>query len=568
MTADLLSELNPLAPSDLARPQRDVSPARLGVVISGSLNDNLRVKLDDDLIVEGVAAGSYVTIKGQTDRKFFGLVTDIQLDVTDADLLAQSPPDPGNPRLEIYRGTVAYSVLHVKPMLVKEGQGEAKPVKSVPSHFAVAYRSTPDEVREIFAADERTAYRIGASVEDESIEIRLDLERLIERSSAVFGRSGTGKTFLTLPLLASIIRRDLASVLIFDMHNDYGYTLKGDGGRKLKGLKQLNAICHKVVIATLDEESSKSRGSRPDFALHIGYDQIEPEDIETLRGVLNLNDVQVNALHVLKRRFPNNWVHQLLSSDVSEEVQELFDSNKIAEYTYYAIQRRLGRLLKFDFLRREVTEDFAERVLNHLISGESVVVEFGRYGNDLPAYVFVANFLTRRIHRRYVEMKEAAEGGGGEEPKKLVIAIEEAHKFLEPDVADLTIFGTIARELRKYNVTLLIVDQRPSQIDAEVMSQIGTRITCALSDEEDIRAVFTGIGGAPHLRNVLLSLESKQQALIMGHAVPMPVVVRTTEYGEAIYRQFADPSAEMTPEARAEANRQKLGRRPLDEGLV
>ncbi len=568
MTADLLSELNPFAPSDLARLQRDELPARLGVVIGGSLNDGVLVKLDGDVIIEGVAVGSYVTIKGQTDRKFFGLVTDIRLDTTDA-ALAQSPPTDDDLRLEIYRGTVAYGMLHVKPMLVKEGQSEAKPVKSVPAHFTVAYRATPDEVQEIFAADERIAYRIGASVEDETIEIKLNLERFVERSSAVFGRSGTGKTFLTLPLLANIIRHDLASVLIFDMHNDYGYTLKGDGGRKLKGLKQLNAICQKVVIVTLDEASSKARGSRPEFALHIGYDQIEPEDIEMLRGVLSLSDVQVNALHALKRRFPHAWVRQLLSDDdVSQEVQALFDSNKIAEGTYFAMQRKLSRLLKFDFLRPEVTEDFAARVLNHLTRGESVVVEFGRYGNDLPAYVFVANFLTRRIHRRYVEMKETAEGGGGEEPKKLVIAVEEAHKFLEPGVADLTIFGTIARELRKYNVTLLIVDQRPSQIDAEVMSQIGTRITCALSDERDIAAVFTGISGAQQLRSVLAALESKQQALIMGHAVPMPVVVRTTEYGEAIYRQFADPLAETSAEVRAEINRKKLGRRPLDEGLV
>ncbi|MCS6848572.1 MAG: ATP-binding protein [Anaerolineae bacterium] len=566
MTADLLSDLNPFAPSELARLRRDGLPARLGVVIGGSLNDGVLVKLDGDVIVEGVAVGSYVTIKGQTDRKFFGLVTDIRLDTTDA-ALVQSPP-ADDLRMEIYRGTVAYGVLHVKPMLVKEGQGEVKPVKSVPAHFTVAYRATPDEVQEIFAAEERTAYRIGASVEDEAIEIKLNLERFVERSSAVFGRSGTGKTFLTLPLLASIIRRDLASVLIFDMHNDYGYTLKGDGGRKLKGLKQLNAICQKVVIVTLDEASSKARGSRPEFALQIGYDQIEPEDIEMLRNVLSLSDVQVNALHALKRRFPHAWVRQLLSDDVPPEVQALFDSNKIAEGTYYAMQRKLSRLLKFDFLRPEVAEDFAERVLNHLTRGESVVVEFGRYGNDLPAYVFVANFLTRRIHRRYVEMKEAAEGGGGAEPKKLVIAVEEAHKFLEPSVADLTIFGTIARELRKYNVTLLIVDQRPSQIDAEVLSQIGTRITCALSDERDIAAVFTGVSGAQQLRSVLAALESKQQALIMGHAVPMPVVVRTTEYGEAIYAQYADDRAALTPEERRAINQKKLGRRPLDEGLV
>ena len=61
----------------------------------------------------------------------------------------------------------------------------------------------------------------------------------------------------------------------------------------------------------------------------------------------------------------------------------------------------------------------------------------------------------------------------GHEPPQLLITIEEAHKFLDPKIAGQTIFGTIAREMRKYNVTLLVVDQRPSGIDEEVMCQIG-----------------------------------------------------------------------------------------------
>ena len=114
-----------------------------------------------------------------------------------------------------------------------------------------------------------------------------------------------------------------------------------------------------------------------------------------------------------------------------------------------------------------------------------------------------------------------------------MITIEEAHKFLNPEVANQTIFGTIAREMRKYNVTLLVIDQRPSGIDEEVMSQIGTKITCLLDNERDIDSVLTGVSGKNELRSVLARLESKQQVLIFGHAVPMPVVVRTREYGSA-----------------------------------
>ena len=121
------------------------------------------------------------------------------------------------------------------------------------------------------------------------------------------------------------------------------------------------------------------------------------------------------------------------------------------------------------------------------------------------------------------------------EPPQLLITIEEAHKFLDPKIANQTIFGIISREMRKYNVTMLIVDQRPSGIDEEVMSQIGTRVTALLDNEKDIAAVLTGISGASGLREVLARLDTKQQAIIMGHAVPMPVVVKTRTYDEEFY---------------------------------
>jgi len=102
-------------------------------------------------------------------------------------------------------------------------------------------------------------------------------------------------------------------------------------------------------------------------------------------------------------------------------------------------------------------------------------------------------------------------------------------------------------------VTLLVVDQRPSGIDEEVMSQIGTRVTALLDNERDINAVLNGISGAGGLREVLSRLDTKQQAIIMGHAVPMPVVVRTRMYDEAFY------SAVTADRGNVENTRKSLG---------
>ena len=92
--------------------------------------------------------------------------------------------------------------------------------------------------------------------------------------------------------------------------------------------------------------------------------------------------------------------------------------------------------------------------------------------------------------------------------------------------------------------SLLVIDQRPSGIDEEVMSQIGTKITCLLDNERDIDNVLSGVSGRSELKSVLSKLESKQQALIFGHAVPMPVVVRTRDYGSV--ESYKDLAADVS----------------------
>ena len=80
------------------------------------------------------------------------------------------------------------------------------------------------------------------------------------------------------------------------------------------------------------------------------------------------------------------------------------------------------------------------------------------------------------------------------------------------------------------------------------MSQVGTRITCLLNDDKDIDAIFTGVSGAGGLRAVLSKLDSKQQALVLGHAVPMPVVVRTRPYDQTFYAEIGETDWTQMPD--------------------
>lgn len=533
----------------------------LGLVVSGSLSGGLAVKLDPRFSMEHLAVGRYVVIQGrETGRRFFGIITDIELASTNQDLARRPPAVEDDFAAQVYSGGLAFGVIHVTPMLaLDENDDQPKPIKTIPAHFSPVYEASAADVERVFGAEDPTHFYVGTPLEMEQVQVNLDLKRLVERSSGVFGKSGTGKSFVTRTLLAGIVQSGLASALVFDMHNDYGWSVRGERG-EVKGLRQLYPG-GQVSVITLDPDTSRARNSKVDRELTIGYDQLAPEDVEMLGGLMALSDVQTNALYYLRRRLGPKWVAKLMEEeDAQDELSELVESGRIVAGTLDAIQRKFQSFFgKMGFLRPGSGDDVVDDIFLRLNQGRSVVLEFGAYGNTLAAYLLVANFLTRRIHSRYVQLMNRAAGGKADEPRPLVIVIEEAHKFLDPQIAANTIFGIIARELRKYNVTLLIVDQRPSGIDDEVMSQIGTRVTGLLDNEADIRAVFSGVSGAGALREVLARLDTSQQVLILGHAVPMPVVVRTRDYDSTFYASLGSLEGEALQEKARDSSEALFG---------
>ncbi len=519
----------------------------LGTVTGGSLSEGVRVKLDPSASVEEMAVGRYVVIEGDS-RRFFGMITDVVLESVDS-RLAVSPPDISDPFIaQVLSGTALYGSLKVTPMLTIAGEGaglgqDYEPVRTVPSHFSRVREASDQDMTLVFGSEDERHFYVGNPLDMET-KVCLDLREFVQRSNGVFGKSGTGKTFLTRLLLIGMVQKSAAVNLIFDMHNEYGWQGYSERGPKVKGLKQL--FPSKVAVFSLDPDNSRRRGVSTDVEVQIGYDEIEPEDIAMLRETLNLSEVASQAAYSLERQFGSRqWLSRFLSLESTEQIGGLAQEINVNEVALSTLHRRLQRLRRLPFLVPKVEQDSVKRVLEYLERGMSVVLEFGRYGDNLAAYILVAILLTRRIHDQYVRRSERALAEDAAKPRPLVITIEEAHKFLSPALAGQTIFGNIAREMRKYNVTLLVIDQRPSGIDDEVMSQIGTKITCLLDNEKDVDSVLTGVSGRSHLRSVLATLGSRQQALIFGHSVPMPVVVRTREYGSAeSYKALMAPVAE------------------------
>ena len=511
------------------------------------------MRLDSDKSVEDLRVGRFVVVEG-THSRFFSMLTDVALSATTPNILLNPPsPKDGGDRflMEVLAGVTTFGTVKLQPMLMLQKDDESdsplRPVKTIPSHFSPVYEADASDFALVFGQEDEsdpsnTHFNIGKPLNMET-PICVNLNRFIERSNGIFGKSGTGKSFLNRIFLSGIIKKDLASVLIFDMHNEYGWQAMSESksAPRVKGLKQL--FGKDVVVFSLDQESSRARGIPDARELYIGYNQIEIEDLDLLKGELALSEETLENAYIVREKLGKDWIASLMDMS-GEEIEEFCNSHKGHPTAIKTLQRRLSTVVsKTPYLRPRISHNYIQEILDQIQAGKHVVLEFGRQ-NNLLSYMLATNIITRRIHAEYVRQSELyiADPTTNTAPRKLMIAIEEAHKFLSPQVAKQTIFGIIAREMRKYFVTLLIVDQRPSGIDPEILSQLGTRVTALLNDDKDIDAVFTGVSGSQTLRTVLSQMDPKQQALVLGYAVPMPVVVRARNFDETFYREMAtDP---------------------------
>jgi len=540
----------------------------IGYIVGGGLQENLRVRLT--VPSQEIQEGAFVTI-ASGDWQFYGLVTDLQLGATDprfADEQSEMRLPPSLARA--LHGQTLYTNLEVLPALMLERGPELdspdypewvkkkgdelvrpRPVKTVPQHHAEVRLAGQGDIEEIFGDPEQKDNFVIGYTREQNHPVCINLKHLVQRSAGIFGATGTGKSFLTRIILAGLIQNNTASVLVFDMHNEYGYDdTSSDTGTRVVGLKtKFGSKIHVVGLGG----GAQIRTNPPDYNLEVAMQDLTPADIELLTRELNLRETTPTSLHALQASFGKDWFRRFKDMNRDEEEYE-DEKGKLRKKPHpgsvaawadevgvnimaaEGLHDKLRRLFDKSYIVEKPAADAIAEVIRSLEAGKHVVLSFGKFESDLD-YLLVSNLLTRKIRERWEQTTNNFRNGK-EEPRQLVIVIEEAHKLLNREMAGQTTFATIAREMRKYYVTLLIIDQRPSQIHDEVMSQLGTRISGWLGDEEDIHAVLSGLAGRDALRGMLAHLQQKEEVLLLGWGVPMPLPVRSRRYDDQFWKEM------------------------------
>lgn len=385
-------------------------------------------------------------------------------------------------------------------------------------------------------------------------------------SFGIFGKTGTGKTvlgniicgFLILANKLKSLDKEV-KLLIFDMHSEYGLKIKdmkGEDYAEGVGLAFKNEFLRysadkalakehileelKISVIDLDEADIISLKEELDLSesfisyLHefriILNEIIEKEYVEKYSSFPELKDKKSKAWILYLTGYFDKYEKQreILENKISKTINERLGPGAIGALR--AGKAKISSIMNYDYIEYFTEKDSVNEIVNEILDGQrSVIISLGRYGDDSRANILIANLVSKRLWKtiinRIMNRKEIK--------YKVLIFIEEAHKFLSPSLYYKTPFGNIARELRKRGVFLCIIDQTPSQISEEILAMLWNFFILTLTDEKDIKSATFALKKS-ELFSPVVSYLKRQEALVYGEAVKIPVVIKIREYKDFI----------------------------------
>lgn len=431
---------------------------------------------------------------------------------------------------------------------------------------------TDKEYEDAVAYPEWKNYWIGHLVNKEEITVPINFQKLIEINSGIFGMTGSGKSVSTRNICKTIIHdpdeKLKATLIIMDIMNEYALNTHSRVAAE-KGLLEYNELKSKIEVFILDKkhainsklcsESNNILTSNNGYKVkqYYIYKRNITSDlvVSFLSREPNFSDKMRVTIHEMEnevwRRRKNNQIfsfyqimEEFYNDGFSEETLGYTLTGK-NESSYYALRWRIGELInmlerRYKLIRDDVDGDMdtIEYILSYLDNlnpnfndsqtqmkvPKSFIISFGSCGTNDSIKDFVANILAYYLYKTYTGENYfiSDDYDADLRYKRCVMLLEEAHNYLGLECKN-PIFTKIAKETRKFNLTLMIVDQAPSVMDPYIMSQLQNRIIHQLKDSNDIRNGLSGMGDYGSYVQKL----NTGEAFYIGNMTKIPTIVKT-----------------------------------------
>ena len=403
-------------------------------------------------------------------------------------------------------------------------------VSNYPTLGDIVSRADRADLALAYACDTAGSVRVGSIQQDASIPAMVKVDEMLGKHFAILGTTGTGKSCTVALILRRILEKNpQGHILLLDVHREYAQSFRG-----ISEIITPESMALPFWLLNFDEA----------VEILIGTQDAREVDVEILREIIpiakarymgNQRRDKLGALRQRDALVDNNigvdtpipYRTSDLISVLEEYLGKLDLKGELAPYKRLKAKiEAISRDPRYSFMFGSLTvQDNMAQVIARLfripVNGKPIaILELG----GLPSEIInvVVSVLARLAF-------DFGVWSGGRVPVTFVC--EEAHRYVPNDATSgfeptKKAISRIAKEGRKYGVSLCIVTQRPAELDATILSQCSTIFSMRLTNDRDRAILQAGISDAAASLLEFMPTMGAGEAVCFGEGVALPTRIK------------------------------------------
>ena len=479
-----------------------------------------------------VPVGVYVVVDG-SEGSILGLVEDSQIEsrLMDNARSFDAGIDASRAAAKDERDKRNSAFVQVAGLLehLKKGSQFMPSLPAVPG--SAVHLAPAEALSAVFSRDSGEWLKIGKLLRDDGVDVSVNVNRVASRHLAILATTGSGKSNL-LALIAKGIADMYGTMLILDYQGEYSEL-------RIKNVVNLQA---KVNPRLLDAERLA--------------------DMLDVRQGAEIQRTVLNQAMTQQVKDAEDFWGSLVAS-----LNNIRDSEGSSAGTRNAAVRLVEIIERARRRKGRVLDPTIGNPID-MVAPNHINVLGMQDLSEMQAAFVISYYLEEVFERRKEARYARSAGGEGADRIKfrspVVIAIEEAHTFLpggeEKTDASRMAFK-IAREGRKFGVGLIVISQRPSRVDQDVLSQMGSLAVSRITQPKDQNYILESSELVTEKLVSYLPSLNVGETVLLGQWVTLPSVVRVRKVDEKLVG--ADINAER--EWREDLEMQGIARESTDD---
>ncbi|WP_082384662.1 DUF87 domain-containing protein [Erythrobacter sp. SG61-1L] len=413
--------------------------------------------------------------------------------------------------------------------------GFRRGVTRYPIPGALIYPASNADLRQIYASDGRSAIQVGTVYPTTDIRAGIYVDAMLGKHFALLGSTGTGKSTSAALILHRICEAaPQGHIVMIDPHGEYSAAFRSTG--VIYDVSNLQMPYWLMNFEEHCEVFLKTTGN----ALQEDADILAKCLLEARsknRLAENMGKITVDS--------PIPYLLSDLTNILQNEMGKLDKASSSAPYM--RIKTKVDELkadprYQFMFsgmLVGDTMSEFISKIFRMPPSGRPIsIIDVSGVPSDITSTVVAV--LSRLVF-------DFAIWGREEKQRPILLVCEEAHRYVPNEKnADGSsvgrILSRIAKEGRKYGVSLGLITQRPSDLAEGVLSQCGTILSMRLNNERDQSFVKAAMPeGARGFLDSIPALRNRE-CIIVGEGVSIPIRVSFDNLEESKRPASEDPS--------------------------